>query len=161
MRERERPKPLASLHCRDQGLPLNEAEMYSRLVLTSPEAPAALIVSSPALRRPVDLLPLNIALQRAGPRTGSQPRNIVRLAASTAPSLVAQSLVLLLPYEEQHLACSLPSPMGSKPGVSSASLLQQLPCMILSAEQCPFKASLVCSKILEVQSFWPGLKSGF
>lgn len=63
--------PLVSLHCRGQGLPLDEAEMYSRLVPTSPEVVAALIVSSLALGRPVDLLAFSVALQRAGPVTGS------------------------------------------------------------------------------------------
>lgn len=158
MSERERPK-LSSCF---SALQRPGTTSRGRNVLQAgPDISRSACCPSPALGRPVDLLAFNIALQRAGPLTGRQPRNRVRLAASTAPSLVAQSLVLLLPYEEQHLACSLPSPMGSRPGVSSASLLQQLPCMILSAEQCPLKASLVCCKILEAQSFWPGLKPGF
>lgn len=77
---------LASLHCRGQGHPPDEAE-----------APAAQTVSSPALGRPVDLLAFSTALQRAGPVRGSP--GTVWLAASIAPSLVTQSLVLLLPYE--------------------------------------------------------------
>lgn len=60
---------LASLHCRGQGLPPDEAE-----------APAARTVSSPALGRPVDLLAFSAALQRAGPVRGSP--GTVRLAAA-------------------------------------------------------------------------------
>lgn len=61
---------------RPRTSPLDEVEMYSMLVPTSPEVSAALIVLSPALGRPVDLLAFSIALQRAGPLTGRQPSDI-------------------------------------------------------------------------------------
>lgn len=62
---------LVSLQCEGLGLPPDEAETYSRLVLPLLEAPGVLTASSSVLVRPMNLLPFSVALQRAGMVIGS------------------------------------------------------------------------------------------